>query len=159
MRRLHSVVICFALAAMGCDSTFIPPTAPTPNPPAAPTPTPVPQPRFEQRLEIGEVIKTRVTREDPLCSEGWPYRCRYYGLTPATNGLLNITMTWQNGGVYPLDFGVYDAQGRSWDAVADAGLRRSVTLPVTAGATYVIEIWSFLEPGEEFELGSSIGAK
>lgn len=159
MRRLHLVMVCLAFMTVGCERSqpLAPTTLPTPGP--VPPVRPVLPPPFEQRLEIDEVIKTRITADDGWCGDQFPYHCRHYGLTAKTSGVLQVTMTWWGGGEYPLDLGVIDSLGREWPALAGPGRRRDVVLPVVAGETYVIEIWSFLFPGEEFELRSAFEAR
>jgi hypothetical protein len=158
MRRLRFLGLCCAFVALGCGRTQLPlPAAPSPAPIDLPPPSPVPQPSFDHRLQVGELIKTRVTADDRLCGDAFPYRCRHYGLTPRTSGVLMVAMTWGSG-EYPLDIGVYDPQGREWAGHRVEGYRREAVLPVTAGETYVIEVWSFLSPGEEFELSASLDA-
>ena len=59
---------------------------------------------------------------------------------------------------YPLDIGVYGPTG-DWPAVVGPGAQRYVDVVADAGATYLIEVWSFLTPAEPFELTSSIEAR
>lgn len=99
-----------------------------------------------------------MTQNDPLCDAGWPHRCRHYRLTAPAAGVLKVTMTWssQVADPYPLDIGVVDPLGRTYYPSVGPGAQRQVSVQVSAGTTYVIEIWSSLSPGEEFELHTAI---
>jgi hypothetical protein len=110
-------------------------------------------------IAVGEVVNSQVTMDDPLCDPGWPHRCRYYRLTAPADGVLDVTMRWssQQPDPYPLDIDVISAIGRmGLPAGVGPGPQRRVTLRVKAGDTYVIEIWSFLSPGEGFELSTTL---
>jgi len=161
MRRFRISIVCLGLVALGCDRGL--PTAPTPGatPVPLPSPSPLPQPTLGSPIEVGEVITSRVTSDDPLCGHMTSYPCRYYRLTPARDGVLHITLAWspQLLDNYPLDMSVIDPQGKEWAAIVVGRAQRGASLPVTAGAPYVIEIWSFLSPPAEFELRSSLSVQ
>ena len=108
-------------------------------------------------IDLGDVVSSRVTADDPLCSPGLSYRCRYYRLTAPSSGVLTVTMTWnpQIADPYPLDIEVIDPDGRITLTTA-AGAQRRVSLPVSEGATYVIEIWASAVPGEPFGVNIAI---
>lgn len=156
MGRFRISMVCLGLVALGCDRGL--PTAPTPGATAVPlpSPSPSPQPSLGSHIEVGEVITSRVTPDDPLCGDVAPFHCRYYRMTPARDGVLHITLGWNPQLLedYPLDMGVIDPQGRERVATVVGRAQRGVSVRVTAGAPYVIEIWSFLSPGAEFELRS-----
>ena len=160
MQRLTVSVVCLFLM-VGCgDHEVSVPTAPTANPtPVIPLPRPtrIPVPAFTQRIDIGEVVRSRATDEDPLCDPGWPYRCRYYGVTVPGPGWLNVTVGWNPAlpGEYALDMGIIDEQGREWVSEPAGPALRNVAVLVTAG-TYVIEVWSFWSPPADFELKTSL---
>jgi hypothetical protein len=106
------------------------------------------------------VINSRVTLDDPLCDQVWPYRCAHYRLIAPGDGVIDFVMTCPAlADKYVVDIGVIDPAGRMWiSAEAEQwrlGPQRTVRIPVTAGATYVIEIWSLGAPGEMFELKTS----
>jgi hypothetical protein len=161
MCRFRISIVCLGLVALGCDRGL--PTAPTPGATAVPlpTPSPSPQPPLGSHIEVGEVITSRVTSDDPLCGHNTPFPCRYYRLTPARDGVLQVTLAWNPQLVddYPLDMSVIDPQGKDWAATVVGRAQRGVSVRVTAGASYVIEIWSFLSPGVEFELRSSLSVQ
>jgi hypothetical protein len=161
MQRLTISVVCLFLMIACGDHEVSVPTAPTANPsPVTPLPPPtrIPVPAFTQRIDIGEVVRSRATDEDPLCDTGWPYRCRYYGLTVPSAGWLNVTIGWdpELPGEYPLDMGIIDGQGREWVSTPSGAALRHVAVPVTAGTTYVIEVWSFWSPPADFQLTPSL---
>lgn len=161
MCRFRISIVCLGLVALGCDRGL--PTAPTPGATAVPLPlpSPSPQPPFGSDIEVGEVITSRVTPDDPQCGLVAPFFCRYYRLTPPRDGVLHVTLAWspQLHDNYPLDMGVIDPHGRERTATVVGPAQRGVSLRVTAGAPYVIEIWSFLSPAAEFELRSSLSAQ
>jgi hypothetical protein len=115
-------------------------------------------PAFAERIDIGEVVRSRATAEDPLCDPGWPYRCRYYGVTVPSSGWLRVTIGWnpELPGEYPLDMGIIDEQGREWVSTPGQPAQRSVAVLAAAGTTYVIEVWSFWSPPADFELKTSL---
>ena len=162
MRHLPISLLCLAVLASGCDAVSTFPTSPgavTPQP-SAPPPPPPPVSRSEVAVDIalGQVVRSHVTDDDPLCDPAWPYRCRYYRLIAPTSGVLNVSIAWspQARDPYPLDIGVVEERGLEYFPLVGPDTQRQVSLRVTAGRTYVIEIWSFLSPPEEFELRTAI---
>lgn len=119
------------------------------------------QPTSGVPIAIGEVVSSRVTPEDALCDPKWPHRCRHYQLIASADGILEVVMTCPKlAQEYVVDIGVIDPMGGMWISreaqLFALGPQRSVKLRVTAGATYVIEIWSLDAPGETFELKTSL---
>ena len=159
MRPPAAFVLALGLGMTGCGDGRVPlPTAPTTRP-EAPLPPPTGTPRtFSQRIEVGDIVEGVLTAHDPLCDPGWPYRCRYYGLTVPSTGTLLVTIAWnpEISDPYPLDMGVTDERGREWASAANRRGDRIVAIPVTEGATYVIEVWSFRSPDEPFQLRTSL---
>jgi len=163
MQHIPVSLLCLAVLASGCDGVTSLPTAPGPvtPQPSAPSPSPSPAvPRSQVAVDIalGDVVRSHVTDDDPLCDPSWPHRCRYYRLTPPTSGVLNVTIAWspQVLDPYPLDVDVVDEQGRMYFPSVGPGHQRQMSMAVTAGSTYFIGIWSFVWPGEEFELRTAI---
>jgi hypothetical protein len=56
---------------------------------------------------------------------------------------------------YPLDIGLI-APNDGLIPEVGPGTQRRLSFGVVVGGTYVIEIWSFLDPGEEFELTTAL---
>jgi hypothetical protein len=160
MRHLPVSVLCVAVLASGCDSNSFP-TAPspvTPRPAAPSLPPAIPRADVATDIALGEVVRGRVADDDPLCEPAWPHRCRYYRLTAPTSGVLNVAMAWgpQVLDPYPLDIDAVDEQRRMYFPSVGPGNQRQLWIAVTAGSTYLIGIWSFVWPAEEFELRTSI---
>lgn len=161
MRYLSLSVACLAMLAAGCDGGTAPPTAPstiipasTPAPPA-PTPSPALPNRFTE-IALGEAVSSRVTKDDPLCDEGWHYRCGYYRVTAPGDGILDVTMRWSSADAYPLDIDVLNSHGGRLAVHPQVGPgERRVAFRATAHEVYFIEVWSFMDPGVEFELRTS----
>ena len=161
MRHLPVTLLCLAVLASGCDAVSSFPTSPGPvTPPASAAPAPPTVPRSEVAVDIalGEVVRSHVTDDDPLCDPAWPHRCRHYRLIAPTSGVLNVVMAWSPKArdPYPLDIGVVEVGGLEHFPSVGPGTQRQVSVRVTAGRTYFIDIWSFLRPPEEFELGTAI---
>lgn len=164
MRTAGSFVALLALAAAGCESPgrvlALAPTpvvaAPPPGPPPAP---PVPHPRLADAnpMAVGETVRSQATTDDPLCDPGWPYRCRYFRIIAPRDGTLRVTMRWSAAqpDPYPLDIAVYGPM-HEWESAPGRGAEREVLGPADSGASYLVEVWSFLTPAEPFELTSSI---
>ena len=159
MRNVGSIMVLLAVAAVGCENpqrALL--LAPTPLA-STPPPAPVPDPRLEgaSPIVIGETVHSQATADDPLCDPGWSYPCRYFKVTASSHGRLRVTMRWSAAqpDPYPLDIGVPGPFGE-WLAMIGPGAQRYVDVPVDAGATYLIEVWSFLNPAERFELTSSL---
>jgi hypothetical protein len=163
MEMLRFSVFSFALLALGCDGgSSVVPTGPSPSAPPASTPGPsraLVLPPNAASIAVGEVVKGQVTGEDPLCDPGWPHRCRYYRLVAPAHGTLNVTIKWsaQQVDPYPLDLDVINASLRIGSAPAiGPGPQRRTSVRVKAGDAYAIEVWSFLSPGEVFELSTTL---
>jgi hypothetical protein len=167
MRNVGSIMVLLAVAAVGCESPrralLLGPTplASTP-PPIPPPPQPIPHPRLGDAtpIAIGETVKSQTTADDPWCAPGGPHRCRYFKVTAPIQGVLRVTMRWSAAqpDPYPLDIGVHGPTGE-WLPVVGPGAQRHVDVRADAGATYLIEVWSFLTPAERFELTSSLESR
>ena len=170
MRKVLALAVPLAVAVVACESPqgalWLGPTplagpattGPTPSP-APPTPL-VPHPRVSDAspLEIGETVHGQTIASDPLCDPAWPHHCRYFKITSAHTGLLHVTLRWSisSRDPYPLDIAVYAPNGGEWLPVVGPGTQRRVDVVVDSGGTYLVEVWSFLTPGEPFELTSSL---
>jgi len=154
------VVACVSLLAIGCDGESTVPSSPTstPLPPPAPAPSRNQQPSGGAPIVLGEAVTARVTQDDPVCGAPYPHRCLYFRLEASRTGHLTVTMRWDSriADPYPLDIAVIDPLGRMALPTIGPGTQRQVSLPVSAGSTYVIEIWSAATPGEPFELYAAI---
>lgn len=161
MWKAGSLVVLLALAAAGCeDSKQALVLGPTPPAGTPALPPPVAHPRLADAhlIAIGETVRGQVTGDDPLCDPTWAPRCRYFKLTAPGAATLRVMLRWSAGQLdpYPLDIEVH-GPNRSWGgAVAGPGAQRYVDVAVEAGATYLIEVFSFLGPAEPFELTTSI---
>ena len=163
MEMLRFSVFSFALLALGCDGgSSVVPTGPSQSGPPASTPGPsraLVVPPNAASITVGEVVKGQVTGEDPLCDPGWPHRCRYYRLVAPADGTLTVTIKWsaQQVDPYPLDLDVVSASLRIGSATAiEPASQRRTSVRIKAGETYAIEVWSFLSPGEPFELSTAL---
>jgi hypothetical protein len=108
-------------------------------------------------MAVGQLVNGHVTMNDPLCGPGWPHRCQHYVLTAPTKGILEVTMTWSSeiSDPYPLDIGLLPPNDFLLPTVGP-GPQRRLAVQVAAGGAYVIEIWSFLTPGAEFDLTTTL---
>lgn len=163
MRNVSYFVVVLALGAVACDDrqgALLLGPSPTPTPSSvAPSPAPVPHARLEDatRLEIGETVQGQTTASDPLCDPAWPHHCRYFKITAPQAGVLHIALRWASSTEpYPLDLAVYAPNGGVWLPVVGPGTQRRVDVVVESGASYLVEVWSFLTPAEPFELTSSL---
>lgn len=165
MRSVGSLMVLLAVAAVGCESPqralLLGPTQLASTPPPSQPPR-LPHPRLGDAspIAIGETVSSQTTADDPLCDPGWPHRCRYFKVTTPSRGMLRVTMRWSAAqpDPYPLDIGVYGPTGE-WFPVVGPGAQRYVDIGAAAGATYLIEVWSFLTPAERFELTSSLESR
>ena len=136
-------------------STFLPaPVAPQP-----PQPAPAPSPGlFEDAIPLafGATVTDSVADDDPACGSPYVYRCRYFRIAVPRDGELVVTIRWNFPASYPFDLGVYGPTGSVADGKIGVGLERTARGRVSGGATYVIEVWSFLTPSGSFELTTSI---
>jgi hypothetical protein len=155
MRHIPVSLLCLAVLASGCDSNTFP-TAPGPVTSSAASPPPVgPRADAATSIVLGEMIRSRVTEGDPLCgAPPYQFRCRRYRVTIPASGIFVAVMAWgaEVLNPYPLDIGVLDERGFEYVPSVGPGPQRRVEFRVSAGSTYVIEIWSFLTPHEDFEL-------
>jgi hypothetical protein len=150
MRKLLPLGLYWALLAMACGSSPSPlPTAPSPVPAPAPTPPPVTFPS----ITVGEVVRFRFTADD-LCFSGGG--CRSYNVTTPSGGRLEAVVTSVSAeGTFISTTEMYVVPGGdSWDV--GPGPRISVTIPVGAGRTYEIRMFSARVPSVELELRTSL---
>lgn len=156
--RYQSLVsaICFALAVVGCDgatgggSSRLP-SAPSAAPPSVAPPPPVTFPA----VTVGEVVRFWFTADDVPCA-GAQGRCRSYNVTAPSDGRLEVVVTSvsrEASFVSTLEMYVVPG-GDSWDV--GPGPRISVTIPVRAGGTYEIRMYSAQVPSVELELRASL---
>jgi hypothetical protein len=148
MRKLLLSGLCLALLAPACDRS----SPPVRSSPLAPAPTPPSPPAFPP-ITVGEPVRFRFITDDRECGSG---RCRSYSLTAPSQGLLEVVLTSVSGDdsfVSKTEMYVVPG-GDSW--VEGPGPRISVTIPVVAGSTYEIRMFSFQDPSLELELRASI---
>jgi len=168
MRNVGHFVVVLTIGAVACESpqgrlllgpTSISTPIPTPSP-VSPRPPAVPDGRLDDAtpLEIGETVQGQTNEGDPQCDPAWPHRCRYFKVTAPQPGLLHVTVRWgpSSRDPYPLDIAVYGPNGGAQLPVVGPGTQRRVDVVVDSGGTYLVEVWSFLTPGEPFELTSSL---
>jgi hypothetical protein len=168
MRRVRFFAIVIPLVA-GCGGNggeSI--TAPTPvgpaqrvqEPPTPPEPSAAPTHLDRYRVASMERgVASQVTRDDFQCDPGWPHYCQGFLLQAPTNGRLDVVMTWTTiRDPYPLDFDVFDPEtGLGYYSVGwGAGQRRVTSVPLRAGVSYPVTVWSAWVPGEVFELRFSL---
>lgn len=186
MRRLFPAVLWIALAGPACDGGPSMPTAPSqpapptgfpfgaaPGPatgPAPPTPTPGhlglwPISETYVRLAVDDAITSRITADDPRCMIHQQQHCRYYRISPAQDGLLEITVRSEAmGPTYinaPLDLyitNVTEQRGKGWDPVFGPGPQMRVSARAKAGEQYQISLYSWTSdvPGVEFDIRAAI---
>lgn len=152
MRNLTRSVICFALFGLGCDGsdrTGGPsvPTAPT----VAPTPAPVPAPTPFPSITVGDIVRFQFTADDVPCVGG-DGRCRSYNITAPSAGTLEVVLASVSGeDSFVSSTEMYVVPGGDfWDV--GPGPRISVTVPVRAGGTYEIRMFSATVPSVGLEL-------
>ena len=149
-------VICSALGGLACDGSYRTggpslTTAPT----AAPAPTPLPAPTPFPSIAVGDVVRFEFTADDVACA-GANGRCRSYNVTAPSDGRLEVVLGSVSG-----DAGFISSTemyvvpgGDSWDV--GPGARISVTVPVRAGGTYEIRMYSAKVPSVGLELRASL---
>lgn len=156
MRNLIRSAICFALFGLGCDGVYRTggpsvPTAPT----VAPAPTPLPTPTPFPSITVGDAVRFQFTADDAPCV-GAGGRCRSYYITAPSDGRLEVavaSVSGQDSFISGLEMYVVPG-GDSWDV--GPGPRISVTLPVRAGFTYEIRMYSAIVPSVELVLRASL---
>lgn len=149
-------VICSALGGLGCDGGYRTggpslPTAPT----VAPAPTPVPAPGPFPSITVGDVVRFQFTAEDVPCV-GAGGRCRSYNVTAPSDGRLEVVLASVSGeDSFIPTTEMYVVPGGDWWDVGP-GPRISVTIPVRAGGTYEIRMYSAMVPSVGLELRASL---
>ena len=169
MRNTGFGIVLLALTASGCNgsSRELLPVTPTPTaaaptvstePPLSPPSQRPRQPELGTSIAVDQAVSSRVTPDDPLCDPGWRYRCRYFRLAVPRDGVLRVTIQWNPAQLdpYPLDMEIIGPSGSGWLGQIGRGPQRIGRGRVSGGSTYVIEVWSFLTPGEPFELLASL---
>jgi hypothetical protein len=164
MRKIALWVALSALAVCGCGDE----RRPLPTTPSAILPTPSPEPRppapapphlldLETPIEFGQSDTFTVTSDDPVCgARPYQYHCRYFRVTAPRDGVMVVTIGWKIPEEYPFDMAVFGPSGGVADGQIGVGLERIARGRVSAGSTYVIEVWSFLTTPEPFDLSTSI---
>jgi len=139
MRHVLPWVVCAGGLLVACDG----------GSPLVPT-----APSSLRSIIVGEVIRARVTVDDPLCDREEPTHCQGYSFTTTRDGLLDVTLAWSpstpESAVYPLGFAVIDPTGRHWYPVEPG----RVSLQATNRSFYRIRIWSL--PNEEYVIRTSL---
>ena len=165
--RASIAVFLLALGACGGSETSrlpVAPSAPATPPLVSNEPSMSPptrrgsQPDLGKTIPLGETVRSRVAPDDPLCGEAYPYGCKYFRVLVPQDGVLEITVRWSatQSSPYPLDMDVIGPSGAGWAGEIASGPQRIARGLAAAGATYVIEVWSFLTPHEPFELTTSL---
>lgn len=94
-------------------------------------------------ITVGEVVRGRVTREDPVCFPQWDSQapCQRFLLTAPGDGTLDFVLTWAepDDGVDRLDL-VIVSPGGAWVAGVIGTSEERVSLRVTGGLTYEVRI-------------------
>ena len=145
-------VICLALAELGCDGAS---GGDGSRLPAAPSPVLSPPPVTFPSIAVGEVVRLQFTADDVPCG-GAGGHCRSYNVTAPSDGRLEVeirSVSGESSFVSTLEMYVVPG-GDSWDI--GPGPRISVTIPVRAGATYEIRLYSPKIPTVELELRASL---
>ena len=125
------------------------PTAPSAVPRDAPAP-----PSFRS-IAVGTVVRFQFTADDVPCVGG-DGRCRSYTVTAPSDGRLEVVVTsvsGQDNFVPTMEMYVVPG-GDYWDV--GPGPRISVTVPVKAGGTYEIRMFSAKVASLELELRASL---
>ena len=156
MRKLLPAGLYWTLLATACGGSPSPlPTAPSTVPAPAPTPPPVTSCSSCPSITVGEVIRFRFTADDVPCAGGGG-SCRSYNVTTPSDGRLEAVVTSVSAEeAFTSTTEMYVVPGGdSWDV--GPGPRISVTIPVRAGRTYEIRMFSAKVPSVELELRTSL---
>jgi hypothetical protein len=156
MRSIALWIALSTLAVSACGDQRRPlPTAPSTF---VPTPSLSPDPRLDigTPIDFGQTLTFTVANDDPVCPGAYQYHCRYFRVTVPQDGILLVTIRWKIPMSYPFDMGVLGPSGAVADGQIGVGLERIARGRVSAGSTYVIEVWSFLTTPEPFDLSTSI---
>lgn len=147
MRKLFPLGLYWALLVTACGGH--PSALPVPSP--VPAPAPTPGPVTFPSITIGDVVRFRFTADDVPCVGG-DGRCRSYNVTAPSDGQLEVVITSVSGEdsfVSTVEMYVVPG-GDSWNV--GPGARISVSVPVRAGGTYEIRMFSPQVPSVELEL-------
>jgi hypothetical protein len=154
--RFLASVICAVLGGLGCDGSYRTGGPPLPTAPTvAPAPTPLPAPGPFPSITVGDVVRFQFTADDVPC-DGANGRCRSYNVTAPSDGRLEVVLASVSGEdsfVSTTEMYVVPG-GDSWDV--GPGPRISVTIPVRAGGTYEIRMYSAKVPSVGLELRASL---
>lgn len=160
MKRVRFLAIAIPLVA-GCgvnggESITAPTRLQGPPTPPEPSSSPTHLDRYRvANMESGVV--SQVTGDDFQCDPG--HYCQGFLLQAPTNARLDVVMTWAPSlDSYPLDFDVFDPEtGLTYYSMGwGAGQRRVTSVPLQAGISYPLTVWSARLPGEVFELRFSL---
>jgi hypothetical protein len=158
------VIACAVLAAACSDFARTSPLSPTalPSPPNVPVATPPPPPGvyvFQQpytEMTIGTTVQRTVDRSaNPDCVGVPGYGCQYFRITPESDGVLNLDLTWvlETQPHQVLDLTLESGTtGQVWADFFEASATY-LTTRVKAGETAQITVW-YTFPGIEFSLQS-----
>lgn len=154
MRTFFTSVVCFGLlVACGCGTQQRFPTSITA--PTVPTVVPALPIAFAERftvMTVDEMVRSRVTTDDPPCVDFPEFRCQYFRLTAPRDGIVDVIITTTHAVSSQLqDISIRDSQGADiWGPVGGR-----VSIRIKAGEVYQVTVW-YAAPGVEFELRSSL---
>ena len=151
MRDMSLVcVACLVLSGLACHDGV------SRSFPLAPTTAPViPQAPNFPAIVVGQIVRFQFTAEDSSCVAG-DGACRSYNVTAPSDGRLEIVLmsvSGEDGFIRTTEMYVVPGAD-SWDV--GPGPRISATIPVKAGATYEIRMYSAKVPSVELELRASL---
>jgi len=136
-----AVLLGLVMTAIACDGG---PAGPTPaGSPSNPHTGAFAQP-FTQ-IYVDELVRTRVHAEDPACVDNPVWRCKYFRITPASDGTLDVVLAFNGGN---LDLSLIDSDGHRW--------WHPVSAPVRAGVTYQITVWEYEFTGLDYDMRASL---
>jgi len=161
MHRILPAIGCIALLSTACSQAS--PVFPSPQI-TTPTISPAPAAPFAfaqpfTLLTIGGQVHRKVGSgaENPDCVDFPGWGCHYFRITPSTDGVLEVVLTWllESQPSQPLDLSSTDSRGGTAWSNYGPGSRGALSIPVKAGSTYQMTVW-YTFPGVEFEIGASL---
>ena len=74
------------------------------------------QPDLGRTIALGEIVSSRVTPDDHICGDRYPFRCQYFRLPVPQDGILEVTIQWSAAqrNQYPLDMDIIGPSGSGW---------------------------------------------
>lgn len=153
-------ITCLALLATACSTAN--PVSPTPQitiPVVTPAPPPFAFVQSFTELTVGGKIHRKVGTGtgNPECVDLPGWGCHYFRITPASDGVLEVMLTWvlETQPSQPLDLSSADSRGTSSWSTYGPGPKDVLSLPVKSGSTYQMTVW-YTFPGVEFEISASL---